>query len=213
MDPRRRRSRAAPASTPSASAASTPTRCWRSSTEGPPPTTGRRGRASCVVLESDSQAGLAAEADRLACVAWTERAHARLTDLAFTLSRALGRAERPLRLAIVASSVDDLRAKLGQATEKLALAELQADQGGLGHLLRGRAARSRRQGRLRLPGRGRAVPEHAGRPLPALPRGARGVRSDRPALRRASARLRPERLGLPAPGLLGGRARSAPRSG
>ena len=70
------------------------------------------------VLESDSQAGLAAEADRLAS-SLDRAGHARLTDLAFTLSRALGRAERPLRLAIVASSVDDLREKLGQATEKL----------------------------------------------------------------------------------------------
>jgi acyl transferase domain-containing protein/phosphopantetheinyl transferase (holo-ACP synthase) len=70
------------------------------------------------VLESDSQAGLAGEAERLAS-SLDGAAHPRLTDIAFTLSRALGRAERPLRLAIVASSVDDLRQKLGQAIEKL----------------------------------------------------------------------------------------------
>ena len=70
------------------------------------------------VLESDSQAGLTAAAERLAS-SLDGAAHPRLTDLAFTLSGALGGVERPLRLAIVASSVDDLRQKLEQAIEKL----------------------------------------------------------------------------------------------
>jgi acyl transferase domain-containing protein/phosphopantetheinyl transferase len=70
------------------------------------------------VLESDSHAGLAIEAERLAS-ALDGAAEPRLTDLAFTLSRAVGGTERPLRLAIVASSVDDLRQKLAQAIEKL----------------------------------------------------------------------------------------------
>ena len=60
---------------------------------------------------------------------------------------------------------------------------LPADQDRQRHLLRVRAARPRRQGRVRVPGRGLAVPEHARRPLPALPRGARRVRPDRPPLR------------------------------
>ena len=65
---------------------------------------------------------------------------------------------------------------------------LQADQDRQRHLLRVRAARPRRQGRARLPGRGLAVPEHAGRPLPALSRGPRRVRPHRPPVRRPSAR-------------------------
>jgi acyl transferase domain-containing protein/phosphopantetheinyl transferase (holo-ACP synthase) len=70
------------------------------------------------ILESESQDGLLAEAERLAS-ALASAPPFGLTDLAFTLGRALGRAERPLRLAIVASSLDDLRQKLGQAIEKL----------------------------------------------------------------------------------------------
>jgi acyl transferase domain-containing protein/phosphopantetheinyl transferase (holo-ACP synthase) len=70
------------------------------------------------ILESDSQDGLAAEAERLAS-ALGGAARFSLTDLAFTLSGALGRVERPLRLAVVASSHDDLRQKLEQAIEKL----------------------------------------------------------------------------------------------
>jgi acyl transferase domain-containing protein/phosphopantetheinyl transferase len=70
------------------------------------------------ILESDSQDGLLAEAERLAS-ALAGAPPFGLTDLAFTLGRALGRMEEPLRLAIVASSLDDLRQKLGQAIEKL----------------------------------------------------------------------------------------------
>jgi acyl transferase domain-containing protein/phosphopantetheinyl transferase (holo-ACP synthase) len=70
------------------------------------------------ILESDSQDGLLAEAERLAS-ALADAPPFGLTDLAFTLGRALGRRERPLRLAIVASSLDDLGQKLGQAIEKL----------------------------------------------------------------------------------------------
>jgi acyl transferase domain-containing protein/phosphopantetheinyl transferase len=70
------------------------------------------------LLESDSPEGLVEEAERLAS-ALHARPPLALTDLAFTLGRALGRHERPLRLAIVASSLDDLREKLGQAIERL----------------------------------------------------------------------------------------------
>ena len=69
------------------------------------------------ILESDSPAGLREQAARLAAA--LEREPASLTDLAFTLARRLGRVERPQRLAIVATSLGDLREKLGQALEKL----------------------------------------------------------------------------------------------
>jgi acyl transferase domain-containing protein/phosphopantetheinyl transferase len=70
------------------------------------------------ILESDTQDGLAAEAERLASTL-EGRPRFSMTDLAFTLSGALGRVERPLRLAVVATSPDDLRQKLRQAIEKL----------------------------------------------------------------------------------------------
>lgn len=70
------------------------------------------------ILESDSPEGLADAAGRLADLLDGSPAFS-LTDLAYTLSRALGHAERPLRLAIVASSLDELRQKLGQAIGKL----------------------------------------------------------------------------------------------
>jgi acyl transferase domain-containing protein/phosphopantetheinyl transferase (holo-ACP synthase) len=70
------------------------------------------------ILERDSPEGLADAATRLADALDGSPAFG-LTDLAYTLSRALGRVQRPLRLAIVASSLDDLRHKLGQAIAKL----------------------------------------------------------------------------------------------
>jgi acyl transferase domain-containing protein/phosphopantetheinyl transferase len=70
------------------------------------------------VLESDSSDGLAAAATRLSA-ALAETAPFPLADLAFTLSRGLGRVEQPVRLAIVATSFGDLRSKLEQAIEKL----------------------------------------------------------------------------------------------
>ena len=63
------------------------------------------------------------------------------------------------------------------------------------------------------PGRGRPVPEHARRPVPAVPRGARGVRPHRPALRRSPARPPAQRLGVPAARVLRRGAPRAPRRG
>ena len=54
------------------------------------------------VLESDSQGGLVGEAERLASFL-DATSRPRLNDLAFTLGRAVGSVERPVRLAIVAS--------------------------------------------------------------------------------------------------------------
>ena len=70
------------------------------------------------MLESDTADGLADAAEELAAALEGAPGYA-LADLAFTLSRALGRSERPLRLGIVAESFDDLRAKLEHAAEKL----------------------------------------------------------------------------------------------
>jgi acyl transferase domain-containing protein/phosphopantetheinyl transferase len=70
------------------------------------------------VIESESPQGLADEAERLAA-ALERNSQLALSDVAFTLSRALGGRERPLRLAVVAGSPEDLREKLGQAIGKL----------------------------------------------------------------------------------------------
>jgi acyl transferase domain-containing protein/phosphopantetheinyl transferase len=70
------------------------------------------------VIESESQAGLADEAEKLAATL-ERKPGLPLSDVAFTLSGALGKAERPLRLAIVAGSSEDLREKLRQAIGKL----------------------------------------------------------------------------------------------
>jgi acyl transferase domain-containing protein/phosphopantetheinyl transferase len=70
------------------------------------------------VLESDSAAGLADEAEWLKARLHRTPEFA-LTDIACTLAGALGRTDRPLRLAIVATSIEDLREKLDQAAAKL----------------------------------------------------------------------------------------------
>ncbi|MGH9223005.1 MAG: type I polyketide synthase, partial [Acidimicrobiales bacterium] len=79
------------------------------------------------ILESDSAVGLAEQAARLAEALDTLDGDGAggeppftLTDLAFTLSRALHRHAEPLRLGIVATSLPDLRAKLVDAATRLA---------------------------------------------------------------------------------------------
>jgi acyl transferase domain-containing protein/phosphopantetheinyl transferase (holo-ACP synthase) len=70
------------------------------------------------ILEGDSPQTLADAASEL--LAALERdPEIALADLAFTLSQELGGTPAPLRLALVASSTEDLVRKLGQAIEKL----------------------------------------------------------------------------------------------
>ena len=70
------------------------------------------------ILEGDSPQALLDSASAL--MAALERdPEIALADLAFTLSEELGARPNPRRLALVASSKDDLRRKLGQAIEKL----------------------------------------------------------------------------------------------
>ena len=71
------------------------------------------------VLESDSPHGLAELATRLADTL-TRPVPYTLTDLAYSLSTRLGRVERPLRLAVVATSLADLASKLTKAAQRLA---------------------------------------------------------------------------------------------
>jgi acyl transferase domain-containing protein/phosphopantetheinyl transferase len=71
-----------------------------------------------LVLESETAEGLAEQARRLAA-ALAGPGSVGLADLAFTLSRQVGRVERPLRLAVVATSVGDLEGKLEKAVERL----------------------------------------------------------------------------------------------
>ena len=127
------------------------------------------------ILEAGSAAGLVEQATEL--IAALERSHRfTLAQLALTLSRALGRVPAPRkRLAVVADSPTQLVVKLRQATRQARRSGLQANQDRQWHLLRIGAAGPRREGRARVPGRGLAVPEHARRPVPALPRGARRV--------------------------------------
>jgi acyl transferase domain-containing protein/phosphopantetheinyl transferase (holo-ACP synthase) len=71
------------------------------------------------ILQGDSQEALADAAGELAAVLEGVSQPA-LADLALTLGRELGGAGNARRLAIVASSTEDLRKKLGQAIERLA---------------------------------------------------------------------------------------------
>ncbi len=70
------------------------------------------------ILEGDSPQALADAASELAAALERDPELA-LADLAFTLSQALGATPQARRLAVVASSPEDLRKKLGQAIEKL----------------------------------------------------------------------------------------------
>jgi acyl transferase domain-containing protein/phosphopantetheinyl transferase (holo-ACP synthase) len=71
------------------------------------------------ILEGDSQQALADAAAELAA-ALQGGAQPALADLALTLGRDLGASDNPRRLAIVATSTEDLHKKLGQAIERLA---------------------------------------------------------------------------------------------
>src|SRR5215211_5567812 len=76
------------------------------------------------ILEADSPAELLQRSIQLA--SFVESVVARdevgfsLEDLAFSLSCDFGRSPTPYRLAIVATSLDDLKQKLARATERLA---------------------------------------------------------------------------------------------
>ncbi len=74
--------------------------------------------SEAFILEGDSPQALADAAGELAAALQREPELA-LADLAFTLTRELGGTPEPRRLAVVASSPEDLRDKLGQAIEKL----------------------------------------------------------------------------------------------
>jgi acyl transferase domain-containing protein/phosphopantetheinyl transferase len=72
-----------------------------------------------VILESETAAGLAEQAARLAGALDPAPTAFTLTDLAATLSRRVGRVAEPVRLALVADSFADLRTKLQGAVERL----------------------------------------------------------------------------------------------
>ncbi len=201
LDPRRPGPRGGPASTPSASAASTPTRYSRNGVWSRPPSTRRPGTAS----SSSSRPALGGELRERAqelLAALADGACPALEDLAYTLSRRVGELAEPRRLAIVAGSLDDLREKLTQAAERLGDPACERIKTTSGIYFEAHAARARGQGRLRVPRRGRPVPGDARRAVHALSRGTRRLRPHRRALRRASARASAQRLGLPAAVLL-----------
>ncbi len=70
------------------------------------------------ILAADSPQALADAASEL-LAALERNPEIALADLAFTLSQELGGTDQPRRLALVASSTEDLVGKLGQAIEKL----------------------------------------------------------------------------------------------
>jgi acyl transferase domain-containing protein/phosphopantetheinyl transferase len=70
------------------------------------------------ILEADSRQELAASAEELLAAVSTASSLSP-ADLAFTLAGELGQVAEPVRLAIVASSLEDLGGKLRQAAEKL----------------------------------------------------------------------------------------------
>jgi phosphopantetheine--protein transferase-like protein len=71
------------------------------------------------ILESDSPQGLVEQATRLTSALEADSASFSLTDLAYTLSCELGRSEEPVRLAVVATALADLKQKLERALERL----------------------------------------------------------------------------------------------
>ncbi|HTE59388.1 MAG TPA: beta-ketoacyl synthase N-terminal-like domain-containing protein [Solirubrobacteraceae bacterium] len=85
-----------------------------------------------AILESDSAAGLAEQAARLAAALDPAPAAFTLTDLAATLSRQVGRVTDPVRLALVADSFADLRTKLIGAAERLAQPDCRRIKGASG---------------------------------------------------------------------------------
>ncbi|HEU5422939.1 MAG TPA: type I polyketide synthase, partial [Nitrolancea sp.] len=95
--------------------------------DAPPDGSAARGHApewasEVVVLEAGSAAELRARAELLhvALEPLQTGAAPRLTDLAYTLNSALGAVESPLRLAVIATSLADLRKKLERALKRLA---------------------------------------------------------------------------------------------
>jgi acyl transferase domain-containing protein/phosphopantetheinyl transferase (holo-ACP synthase) len=87
------------------------------------PSTGTRSHrppwaTELCLLEGSSAAEHADAADRLAGAIPSHPGWS-LTDLAATLAGELGTVTRPRRLAVVAASLEDLQAKLGQAAERL----------------------------------------------------------------------------------------------
>ena len=166
----------------------------------------------CILEAGVGRPSCAERAQRAARARWRARARFTLADLALHAQPASSgerrrrggwRSSRP-RSTTCAT-------KLAQADREAARPGLRADQDDVaGSTTRREPLGPRGEGRVRVPGRGRAVPEHARRPVPALPRGARRVRPDRPALRRPPARAPAQRLGVPAAGVL--RRRSAART-
>ena len=149
---------AGPASTRSASAASTPTPCSRSSVDEPPRDHLPPWETEIFVLAGESRAGLARRRRARCGGSAPDRPASRLAELAYTLNcgserggrRSGSRSSRPPSTTCARSSA---------APSRSSSAELPAHQGHQRDLLRGGAARARGQGRLRLPGRGRAVPD------------------------------------------------------
>jgi acyl transferase domain-containing protein/phosphopantetheinyl transferase len=78
-----------------------------------------RWDSEVCIFEAGGVAGLIQQARRLLDALAGEPADCDLTDVSFTLSQRLGRSERPLRLAVVATSFADLKAKLEKALSRL----------------------------------------------------------------------------------------------
>ena len=200
-----------PASTRSGSGASTPTPCSRNGALTRAPTTALPGTARCACSRRTPRR----PCSRPPASCWRRSGSSpepALGDLAFSLT---GSSAAPRDRGGWPSSAPRSRtsARSSGRRSRSFRAGLHPDQDDLRDLLRGRAARPGREGRVRVPRGGGPVSEHARRPVPALPRGPRGVRPHRPHLRGPSARVICSATGCsPAPRSRR-RSASAPRSG
>ncbi len=149
------------------------------------------------VLQGDSPAALVEQATRLVQRLETRSPAFSLADLAYTLNCGSDWADNAVRLAIVADVARGSSGEAGAGGREAGAARLPAHQGHLGHLLRGGAAR---HGRGRScscsPARARSIPNMLADLCLHFPEVREGIRSCRPDLRRRTARLCHERLGL-----------------
>ena len=118
----------------------------------------------------------------------------RLKDLAYTLNRDLRRRASARRLAVVASSVADLREKLGRAAGSSSEPGCRRIQDVSGIYYEAEPLGREGKLRVRLPRRGVQYPNMLADLCLHFPEVAGSVRSDRPALRRPPPRLRAQRL-------------------
>ena len=154
-----------------------------------PPSTHRLWDTELLVLRGESREGLKA-AVRATADDLRRHPDTDLTDLAFTLNSDLPPGGS--RLALVAATAADAVTGLERALQRLEDPRCTRDPRRVRPVLHRRAAPSRREARLPVPGRGGPVPRDARGCPPSLPGGGgllRRMRREEQARRVTSARL------------------------